>query len=161
MNIQNQYLLFLDLDGVLVDFEKGVEGIFNKSIHQLSPKQMWPKLARTPDFYTTLEWMPDGIQLWTFCEPYQPIILTGLPIGKWAEPQKRQWCAAQLGEDTEVIACLSKQKAANARKRDPNRTPVLIDDRSSLRTSWEEMGGIFIHHTNAQTSIDALENLGF
>lgn len=157
----NQYNLFLDLDGVLVDFEKGVESLFGKPTHALTSKQMWPRLARTPDFYTRLEWMKDGWELWSFCKVYSPIILTGLPMGKWAEPQKRRWCARELGDDVEVITCLSRHKAKVARARDENRTPVLVDDREKLRPQWEEMGGIFIHHSTAAQSIQRLSELGF
>lgn len=36
----------------------------------------------------TLEWMPDGRELWAGIVDYNPTILTGLPMGTWAEPQK-------------------------------------------------------------------------
>ena len=83
----NKYMLFLDLDGVLVNFEAGVKNLFGKLPEALHPRQMWPRLAKTPDFYNSLDWMPDGRALWAFCRPHDPIILTGLPIGKWAEPR--------------------------------------------------------------------------
>lgn len=35
-----------------------------------------------------LEWMSDGRELWNNIVDLQPAILTGLPMGKWAEPQK-------------------------------------------------------------------------
>lgn len=35
-----------------------------------------------------LEWMSDGQELWNSIVGLQPTILTGLPMGKWAEPQK-------------------------------------------------------------------------
>ena len=36
---------------------------------------------------------------------------------------------------------------------------VLIDDRAKYRHLWEEAGGIFIHHTSASSSIEALRQL--
>lgn len=35
-----------------------------------------------------LDWMPDGRELWEGVEQLHPTILTGLPMGTWAEPQK-------------------------------------------------------------------------
>lgn len=35
-----------------------------------------------------LDWMPDGRELWDGVAHLQPTILTGLPMGNWAEPQK-------------------------------------------------------------------------
>ena len=161
MNVQQQYCLFLDLDGVLVDFNKGVKKIFGKEAGDMKPRQLWAGLARCVDFYANLEWMPDGRQLWEFARHYKPIILTGIPIGTWAEPQKRAWCARELGVNTEVIVCMSRQKAEKAVERSTDKIPILVDDRVKLAESWKAMNGIFIHHRNGTDSIAALSKLGF
>ena len=156
-----KYRLFLDLDGVLVDFEAGVRQVTGKSPPDLSPREMWGRLAKTPNFYETLPWMPDGRELWRYCEGKSPTILTGLPFGKWAEPQKREWCRRELGEDVPVITCFTKQKAAKASEvLDSGEVPVLVDDRKRIQESWEERSGIFILHTDAVSSIERLKELG-
>jgi hypothetical protein len=152
--------LFVDLDGVLADFETGVRDATGLLPHEQKPAHMWRLLARTPGFYEHLAWMPDGRELWAAVTAAQPKILTGLPLGWWAEPQKRAWCARELGPDVPVFACMSRAKARVAREHAPEPAiPVLIDDRESLRDAWEAMGGIFIHHTGASTSIAALGEL--
>ncbi|HKJ86866.1 MAG TPA: hypothetical protein VKA06_12370, partial [Spirochaetia bacterium] len=89
-----------------------------------------------------------------------PTILTGLPLGRWAEPQKRAWCARELGPEVPVITCMSRNKAVRAREATSDaETPVLVDDRDWLRESWEEMGGVFVHHTDAVTSVEEIEAL--
>ena len=35
---------------------------------------------------------------------------------------------------------------------------VLVDDRDRHGHLWEELGGIFIHHSSAQESIEALRS---
>jgi hypothetical protein len=169
MNILARYQLFLDLDGVLADFDAGVREITGKLPAELEPKRMWPRLASTPDFYDSLGWMDDGRKLWDFCAAFDPVILTGLPMGAWAEPQKRRWCARELGDRVPVITCMSRDKAKKAGEYLLNRgdadsstpIPVLVDDRLRLQEAWETMGGVFIHHRNADESIRELRALGF
>lgn len=148
--------LFLDLDGVLADFDRGVKAVTGKRPDQLPRKAMWRALEQAPDFYGTLEMMHDAQVLWDFCRPHKPIILTGLPLGDWAPEQKRRWVANMLGRDVRVITCLSRDKH---RYSGPGR--VLVDDRESLRAAWERAGGIFILHLSAEQSIAALKKLGF
>ncbi|MFW5683966.1 MAG: hypothetical protein ACOC1I_03870 [Spirochaetota bacterium] len=154
------YKIFVDLDGVLVDFEAGVKDVTGHRPDSLSARVMWGRLARTPGFYEHLDWTPDGRRLWRAVRPLDPVILTGLPLGSWAEPQKRAWCARELGADVPVITCMSRNKARRAREATPAEArPVLVDDREWLRESWEAMGGLFVHHTSAARSIEALESL--
>jgi hypothetical protein len=148
--------LFLDLDGVLADFDRGVQAVTGKRPDQQPRKAMWHALARAPDFYGALEMMHDAQVLWDFCKPYEPTILTGLPLGDWAPEQKRRWVANMLGRRVRIITCMSRDKHRYA---GPGH--FLVDDRESIRDSWERAGGIFILHVNAERSIAALKKLGF
>ena len=154
--------LFIDLDGVLVDFDRGVLAICGGLPDELAPNFMWRAVSRTAGFYEHLAWLPDGRELWAFAVRHAPIILTGLPRGAWAEPQKRRWCARELGPTVPVITCLSRDKHLEARAAiDDEIVPVLVDDRLNLKADWEDIGGIFIHHTGVAASIDRLRQLGF
>lgn len=152
-----RFQLFIDLDGVLVDFNFGVREIFDRAPEQLSPSQLWSTLARTTDYYATLPWTDDGKDLWEAVKNLSPTILTGLPRGKWAEPQKRAWCRRELGADVPVITCMSRDKHLQAKAAaQMNCTALLVDDRASLAEQWELAGGIFITHTSASQSIQKL-----
>jgi hypothetical protein len=37
---------------------------------------------------------------------------------------------------------------------------ILIDDRDSLRETWEQAGGVFVHHVDAETTIQKLKDHG-
>jgi hypothetical protein len=148
--------LFLDLDGVLADFDRGVEAVTGRRPDQLSTRTMWRALAAEPDFFGTLEMMRDALDLWHFCKPFEPVILTGLPFGHWAPAQKRRWVRRMLGEEVPVITCLSRDKHRYAAP-----GAVLVDDRPSLREPWERAGGIFVLHKSAAQSIADLTRLGF
>ncbi|PGH53877.1 hypothetical protein CRT60_28990 [Azospirillum palustre] len=148
--------LFLDLDGVLADFDRGVVAVTGKRPEQLAMKEMWRALSRHADFFGTLEFMHDAQELWSFCAPHRPTILTGLPLGSWAPEQKTRWVARMLGADVPVITCMARDKARYA-------TPdaILVDDRDKAREPWEAAGGRFILHRTAADSIAELAKLGF
>lgn len=155
------YKVFVDLDGVLVDFEKGVKAATGEEAHAMSPRAMWPILARTPGFYAQLDWTSDGRELWAFVSKHDPTILSGLPLGFWARPQKIEWCRRELGSGVPVITCMSREKAKKGAEATPDgRTMLLIDDRESIREAWERMGGVFVLHRFARESIEKLRGLG-
>ena len=148
--------LFLDLDGVLADFDRGVALVTGKPPEQMGLGTMWRALARAPDFFGTLAFMADAEALWAFCEPHEPTILTGIPLGSWAPAQKARWVARMLGGNVPLITCLSRDKPRYSRQ-----GHVLVDDRARARAGWERKGGTFVHHTSAGSSIAALIDLGF
>src|SRR5690606_30553777 len=110
----------------------------------------------SPGFFETMPKTPDADELWAYCRPFDPQILTGLPRGDWAAKQKRRWVAHHLGADVPVITCLAREKCVYAQPGD-----VLVDDRPRWAHLWEERGGIFVLHTSAAASIEALRELGF
>ena len=151
--------VFLDCDGVLADFDKGAAQIFGMAPgdyerrHGL--KQFWSKLAAAPDFFDTLEPLPDAPELFEAVRHLNPVILTGLPRGNWAEPQKRRW-AARYFPGVEVIATSAALKREHCSPGD-----VLVDDRDKYRHLWEKAGGVFIHHRSASSSIRQLREHSF
>jgi hypothetical protein len=135
-----KYILFCDLDGVLADFEKGVYNKFKKYPDQLNPGLMWGVINKSSDFFETLPFMPKGGELWDNIRHYNPIILTGLPKKSDAiKQQKINWCKRELGDDVDVITCLTKDKCKYCL-----RDAILIDDRTSNLNKWTERGGKFI-----------------
>ena len=142
--IRKNFFVFMDLDGVLVNFEKGVvEACGGKLPTELDSGDMWTMIGDTKDFYTNLEWHDDGKKLWEWFKSYKPVVITGLPLGTWAEPQKREWCRKNLGDDVEVICCLSEDKQNFIRD---GYKSLLIDDRLSNCEAWKAAGGSAIHH---------------
>lgn len=150
--------LFLDCDGVLADFNSYALQVFGLPPRQYEKEQgtkrFWCDLQSHEGFYTKLPLMPDARKLYDAVAHLNPIILTGLPLGDWAEPQKREWGAKHFPHTT-MICCLSKDKRNHMKPGD-----VLVDDFLKYRSLWEEAGGIFVHHTSAASSITKLQELG-
>lgn len=149
--------LFLDLDGVLADFDRGARellgmpaGAFEK---KFGIKEFWRRLAKAPDFYARLPEMPDARVLFDAVEHLAPTILTGLPLGKWAAPQKVAWCEEHFPR-VPVITCMARDKH---RFMDPG--DVLVDDRERHRAAYEAHGVIFVHHKDARDSLERLAQI--
>jgi hypothetical protein len=147
--------LYLDCDGVLADFDQGATAVLGLHPRAFQKRywlaQFWQKLASAPDFFFGLPLMPDAMQLFDAVRSLDPIILTGLPRGDWAGEQKVRW-AAQHFPGTRIITTMARDKRDHANKGD-----VLVDDQIRHRHLWEEAGGVFVHHTNAAETIEALK----
>ena len=147
--------LFLDCDGVLADFDAGAREVLGgmtpaqfEARH--SKREFWRRLAQTPDFYATLPLMKDARTLFDAVAHLQPTILTGLPLGNWAAPQKVRW-AAEHFPGTPIITCMARDKYRYMGPGD-----VLVDDREDHRGKWEEAGGVFVHHRSTRETLEVL-----
>jgi len=119
---------------------------------------MWKRLSETWDFYAQLPWLDEGWKLWESLQSVSPVILSGVPQdwGSIASGQKRKWVRRELGEQVPILTCLKDDKWKVCRPGD-----ILIDDNADLRESWENAGGIFIHHVgNALASVALLTKVG-
>ena len=97
--------------------------------------------------------MADAHVLFDAVAHLDPIILTGLPFGNWAAPQKVRW-AEEHFPGTRIITCMARDKYRHMKGAD-----VLVDDRANHRDNWEAAGGIFIHHKNARGSLEQLAEI--
>ena len=149
--------LFLDCDGVLADFDAGARKVLGMSPtafeQRYSKREFWRRIARARDFYAALPEMPDARELFAAVEHLGPTILTGLPLGNWAAPQKVRW-AAEHFPGVPIITCMARDKYRHMKPGD-----VLVDDREDHRSKWEDAGGIFIHHRSARASLEELARI--
>jgi hypothetical protein len=147
-------LLFLDCDGVLADFDATASEILGMSPRAFEERhgrrEFWRRIARAKDFYARLPLMHDARILFDAVQHLDPIILTGLPLGDWAAPQKIRW-ADEHFPGTHIITCMARDKYRHMKGAD-----VLVDDRENHRDKWEAAGGIFIHHNSARESLQRL-----
>jgi hypothetical protein len=146
--------LFVDMDGVLADFDSGYEAAFGvrPSIH--ADNVDWELVRLREDFYLNLPPMPDFQELWTFIAPLRPVVLTGVPRSvAEASDNKRAWARKWLG-DTEIRTCRSSEKCLHASAGD-----ILIDDWEKYKKKWIKAGGIWITHTSAANTIAELPKL--
>ncbi|MBW0144642.1 hypothetical protein [Sphingomicrobium clamense] len=150
--------LFLDVDGVLADFDGGFHKLTGMTPeeyeHDYGKGRFWKTIASSTDFYGTLDLLPGAMEMVDAVRHLEPTLLTGLPLGKWAAPQKRRWAKAHF-PDLEIITCMARDKWKHGSPGD-----VLVDDRISAREPWEERaGGTFILHTSPKASLAKLSEI--
>lgn len=145
--------LFVDMDGVLADFDAGHEAVFGTKPSKADDNVDWKAVRAVEDFYLNLPPMPDFAELWAAIEKFDPIVLTGVPRSVAEAPaNKAAWVRKHLGDHVEVRCVLSKEKSHHAEPGD-----ILIDDWDKYRHLWVAVGGIWITHTSAANTIAELE----
>ena len=89
------YTIFCDMDGVIVDFERGYYELTGKHTSQVldGSNEFWKPLEDEGAlFWATLPWMPDGKQLWDYIKKYKPYILTAPSLDSSSRVGKEAWC---------------------------------------------------------------------
>ena len=149
--------LFLDADGVLADFDEGAKRLLGMTPRDYEAEHgrgaFWKRLANARDFYGTLPQMADAQLLFEGVSHLQPTILTGLPLGNWAAPQKVKW-AAEHFPGVPIVTCMARDKHKHMKPGD-----VLVDDRENHRALYEAAGVLFVHHRNARDSLAQLAKI--
>jgi hypothetical protein len=142
------------MDGVLCDFEKQFYKLtghtFDDSTYD--QKSLWVDIEKGGiEFWSQMEWMRDGKQLWSYIKDYNPIILSA-PTFKSSHIGKRIWVKRELGKHIECILDRNKYKYAEENN-------ILIDDMMRNIKPWIKSGGIAIFHENTRTTISKLRRM--
>jgi hypothetical protein len=154
-------VLYLDLDGVLADFDKLAHEICGMAHHKFAfvygDDVFWRRLNGFPNFFGSLDLMPDAAILYNAVRHLKPVILTALPRDNTdrVAAEKAQWVYENVDKEAKVITCFTKDKPNYCQPGD-----VLIDDRAINQAMWRRRGGHFVIHTSAENSINQLINLG-
>ena len=155
---ETQYTIYCDMDGVLVDFDRGYQeltGMTTQQADAMGGDTFWEPLTKAgAKWWITLNWMPDGKQLWNYIKKYTPILLSAPSKQESSRLGKRVWVKREL-PDVKLILRPASQKQQYA-----SPTSILIDDRQKNIDQWEAAGGIGILHTNTANTIEQLKQLG-
>ena len=174
-NVDSEYVIYCDMDGVLCDFDLGYEkltGISTAEANTKGKSYFWELFRKgagknEKDFWSNLPWQPGGRELWKAISPHTPNILSSpaidfsLPPDQQLSPEynqaiqgKKEWISKNLTNVGKEIFVPAVQKATFAA---PNH--ILIDDLEKNITAWEANGGIGILHKNLPDTLKKLETL--
>tara|TARA_S200000501_G_scaffold298730_1_gene285315 strand:- start:408 stop:962 length:555 start_codon:yes stop_codon:yes gene_type:complete len=155
--------IFIDMDGVLVDFIKGVSEMIGKPLtadakghteyderkQELTDKRLFRNLPPMVDYHELIGYVKHtGV-------PWEILTAAGAINRRTVVYDKQEWIK-QWVDPFVVTTCTysGSQKAAFAIE-----GAVLIDDREKNIDAWVEAGGIGILHTSAANTIDQLKAL--
>ena len=155
---ETEYTIYCDMDSVLVDFDLGYQELTGMTTQQADAngvEAFWEPLTKAgAKFWITLQWMPDGKQLWDYIKKYNPILLSAPSREESSKLGKRVWVKREL-PGVKLILKYASQKQEYA-----SSTSILIDDRQKNIDQWEAAGGIGILHTSTPDTIKQLQQLG-
>jgi len=161
-----QYKVFVDLDGVLVDFDKQMTKIgFPREVlerDKQAKRKFWQTVGwmakNGKPFWGIMEPMPDAAQLWNYLNKQhtKPEILSATGHVGNAVEEKHDWVKRHLGPQVKVH--LTRKSSDKAQFAAPNH--ILIDDRAQSIEPFIAAGGIGILHKNAASTIAQLKELG-
>lgn len=151
--------IFVDMDGVLTDFDKKAGELFgtprDKAQEYLKDhsKLSWFKINNAgKNFWSEMDWMPDGKQLWESITIYRPTLLSSPSNHPSSRDGKKKWVENKLGD---VPLILAEDKGKYAEEEDD----ILIDDREKNISEWKKAGGIGILHKNTRDTLDELRRI--
>jgi len=167
---------FVDMDGVLVDWEKGAKKLqphydaraLNQSRSVLAPRERAIKqdlydriIATEGAFWRDLDYMPGAKTLWSYLNGIDGAIVSVLTAPIEEDPEcvraKRDWCVRHLKPYPKAFnAAKDKYRYVNLFKTDLN---ILIDDRPDNCAAWKGAGGIAIVHKNVDSTIRELDRI--
>ncbi len=157
--------IFFDMDGVLADFDKGIQELDGVEIVDQASRdeertnRMWDAVKNKAHFYLNLDPIQEGLQLFQILYkecPNDVEILSAQPAARrnilTAEQDKRDWCKKYLPKIPVNITYRREKK--NYAKGN-----ILIDDYQSNVDAWEEAGGIGILFTGKEDVLEKLRKL--
>jgi hypothetical protein len=168
--------IYCDLDGVLVDFNRGFKNI-DANKDKLTPDEyeekygldkMWEMVDAEGDaFWANLSWKKDGRELWDYIKRYDPIILSSPSRNKHSIHGKMKWIKRNLGIDQADPTTSSKKWEEGSRiilsrykyKFAKGPTDILIDDTKSKIDKWVKAGGTGVLHTDSTDTIRVIEEI--
>ena len=153
-----RYNLYVDLDGVLTNFEYQFKQISNGiSIDKYESKfgadATWQLVGESgEEFWSQMPWMTDGKKLWSYVKYKEPKILSTPSRNKSSKTGKIKWVKQNLGS-VEILLEENKEKYSS-------NNSILIDDTKENIDKWNAKNGIGILHTNASDTIKKLKEIG-
>ena len=158
--------VYIDMDGVLVDFDGGVEkmlGIAPPPPGGHRPEEddrlMWERAKNVEHFYDMLEPMPGAIEM--FNKLYERFgdsleVLTGIPKPERGMPtaalDKEDWIHRFLSQDIKVNPVRRRDKPLFC----TGKEDILIDDLKDNIEAWEKAGGTGILHRDPEETLRLL-----
>jgi hypothetical protein len=152
--------IYLDMDGVIADFDKRYKARYKMEPKEAEQHKEFDKFFTqfiNDEEFATLDLMPDAMELINYLRSLKvpTEILSSSASEKrdpQIRPQKMEWLKKNNIEFPAIIVPGKRHK-----KDYSNKNTLLIDDTPVNIDQWRREGGVGILHTDAQTTINILK----
>ncbi|WP_430912862.1 5' nucleotidase, NT5C type [Methylobacterium sp. sgz302541] len=150
--------LYLDLDGVMADFDAHFPAVFGLDHRGMADDAMWKTINAHPSYFRDMPPCAGAIAFFRSIEHLRPIILTACPRTNYPHVarQKRAWVREHLSEHVTVLPVLGGRNKPLFMQEPGD---VLIDDWDRNTEAWEKAGGVAILHRDFEATAAALVGL--
>lgn len=161
--------LYLDMDGVLADFDTVAGKITGKDTSMatgtlLTPDD-WKKIKADKNFWFDLPQMPNLHILWDFVKQFEPHILSAYTNEDKENGirGKTSWIKKNLGNipSSKIHLVERHEKQQFAVNKTTGKPNVLVDDYKKNIDEWRKAGGFPVHHVGVRSTIAKLKLLGY
>jgi hypothetical protein len=158
---QTPYKIYVDMDGVLTDFELQTKKLTGFTPQQLQDqggdKKMWGEIGKHEiGFWKDMPWMDGSKVFWDFVKKFNPKILSAPSRSiDDCKPGKLAWVKNNLGSHVVVVFARASEKMNYA-----DSESILIDDLQKNIDGWKSKGGLGILFKSPQQVIKELQKLG-
>jgi 5'(3')-deoxyribonucleotidase len=155
-------MIYLDLDGVFADFNGAVQKHCPGLIYQQHSKQIWQVLETIPNFFSTLDLLPN-LEIYDMAlgNDINVEFLTALPRAtgflKTAQRDKTDWVHSHI-DDWAQVNCVSSWEMKKYFCRGEH--DLLIDDSPRNIEDWAKAGGTGILHITLEDTLQQMHQLG-
>lgn len=143
--------IYLDLDGVMANFDAHFPALFGVDHRGLADDDMWATINAHPSYFRDMPIFEGAKLFFDSISWLDPIILTACPRSNYAHVarQKRAWVREHLS-----TRCIILPVMGGANKPLFMHAPgdILIDDFDRNTKAWEKEGGIAIMHADFTTT---------
>lgn len=147
--------LYLDLDGVMADFDAHFPAVFGLDHRGMADDAMWTTINAHPSYFRDMPPCPGALDFFQEIAHLDPIVLTACPRTNYPHVarQKREWVREHLSDRITVLPVLggyNKPLFMHAPK------DILIDDFAKNVNAWRDAGGVGILHQNFDSTRSVL-----
>jgi len=162
------YTIYLDMDGVIADFDQRFLDISGMTPSEYKDKHGKKKFWDLIDeknkvkFWAGIPLMPEAKKLVDYVSQYDYEILTAPSVKKQSKVGKLVWLR-KIHPDlfpNKPKVNFKPAKEKHQIKLNLTKSDILIDDKASTIDNWNSSGGTGILHTSTEDTIKQLKQLG-
>lgn len=148
--------LYLDLDGVMADFDAHFPATFGLDHRAMVDDAMWETINAHPSYFRDMPPCDGAKKFFDSVSWIDPIILTACPKSNYAHVarQKRAWVREHLSTNCIILPVMGGRNKGLFMHAPGD---ILIDDFERNIKAWELEGGVGILHRDFATTKAELE----